>query len=359
MLVIDAGSPGSGATAAGMGHVVVMDDSEAQFALTSYSQRLWDELELPAEADRLRCGTLWLAADEEELAATRAKAGFYRARGVEANVLDAANLREAEPNLRHGLAGALLIPSDSVVYPPVVAKWLLDQGIARGAAVRLHTRVARLEGRRVRFADGLSIEAPIVINALGAWANSLTPGLPIRRRKGHLVITDRYPGFCRHQVIELGYLKNAHGSDEDSVSFNFQPRGSGQMLLGSSRQFDPVGIDGVVRELDSGVDDAMASRMIRRALEYMPGIGALKGIRTWTGFRAATPDSLPLIGEHPAIEGLWLASGHEGLGITTSLGTAELLADMIAGKQTKIPAEAYSPARNFDHVHDVVSRNEK
>ena len=35
---------GSGATAAGMGHIVVMDDSEAQFALTRYSQELWHRL---------------------------------------------------------------------------------------------------------------------------------------------------------------------------------------------------------------------------------------------------------------------------------------------------------------------------
>ena len=42
--VIGADIVGSGATAAGMGHIVVMDDSDAQFALTRYSQQLWQEL---------------------------------------------------------------------------------------------------------------------------------------------------------------------------------------------------------------------------------------------------------------------------------------------------------------------------
>ena len=43
---------GGGATAAGMGHIVVMDDSEAQFALTRRSQQLWHNLSasLPAAA---------------------------------------------------------------------------------------------------------------------------------------------------------------------------------------------------------------------------------------------------------------------------------------------------------------------
>src|SRR6201998_938133 len=59
----------AGATGASMGHIVVMDDSEAQFSLTRYSQVLWDELsvELPASVEFDRCGTLWVAVDEEEM----------------------------------------------------------------------------------------------------------------------------------------------------------------------------------------------------------------------------------------------------------------------------------------------------
>src|SRR3974390_1430122 len=49
VVVVDRDVVGSGATAAGMGHIVVMDDSDAQFALTHYSQQLWQQLrpELP------------------------------------------------------------------------------------------------------------------------------------------------------------------------------------------------------------------------------------------------------------------------------------------------------------------------
>ena len=44
VVVIDPNGLATGTTAAGMGHIVVMDDSEAQFALTHYSQQLWDRL---------------------------------------------------------------------------------------------------------------------------------------------------------------------------------------------------------------------------------------------------------------------------------------------------------------------------
>src|SRR4051794_29294126 len=39
--VVEPGPIGGGATAAGMGHIVVMDDSPAQLALTHYSRALW------------------------------------------------------------------------------------------------------------------------------------------------------------------------------------------------------------------------------------------------------------------------------------------------------------------------------
>ena len=162
------------------------------------------------------------------------------------------------------------------------------------------------------------------------------PGLPIRKRKGHLVITDRYPGFVRHQLVELGYLKSAHSLTSDSVAFNVQPRRTGQVLIGSSRQYNAE---------DPAVDAQILTTMIERAQWYMPEIGALSAIRVWTGFRAATPDKLPLIGPCPEDESLFLATGHEGLGITTSLGTACMLADHLQGIATKIPIEPYLPAR--------------
>jgi glycine/D-amino acid oxidase-like deaminating enzyme len=160
--------------------------------------------------------------------------------------------------------------------------------------------------------------------------------LPIRKRKGHLVITDRYPGFVHHQLVELGYLKSAHSVSSDSVAFNVQPRQTGQLLIGSSRQFGAESTE---------VDQHILAAMLARARVYLPAVSTLSAIRVWTGFRAATPDKLPLIGPDPDDPTLWLATGHEGLGITTSLGTAELLADLITNQQPGIAPGPYFPSR--------------
>jgi len=345
VIVLDQGAIGADTTAAGMGHIVVMDDSDAQFALTRYSQRLWQELrpELSDDAEYEQCGTIWVAVDDEEMAEVWRKQKYYTDRGVPTQVLDADALHALDPNLRPGLEGGLLVPEDGVLYPPCAARFLVERAQSHGAKLRLGTAVAHIGQGRVELANGSEIRATNIVNAAGASSPLLTPGLEIKKRKGHLAITDRYSGFVRHQLVELGYLKSAHSLSSDSAAFNVQPRRTGQVLIGSSRQYGAE---------HKEIDHDMLARMLRRAQEYMPGLGQMSIVRTWTGFRAATPDKLPLIGPWPGDASVWLATGHEGLGITTSLGTAHLLADQLTGKQPEIPLEPYLPARTGqEHVH--------
>ena len=343
--IVDRDVVGGGATAAGMGHVVVMDDSEAQFALTRYSQKLWQKMrsELPADVEYEQCGTIWVAADEEEMAEVERKHAFYGTREVPTEILNARALTDLEPNLRDGMAGGLLVSEDVVLYPPCAARFMVERAQKRGAELILGSSVVRIGEGRIGYEDGSEIRAERIVNAAGARAGQLTVGVEIRQRKGHLVITDRYAGFLRHQLVELGYLKSAHSVTSDSVAFNVQPRRTGQILIGSSRQYGAEH-----RE----VDHAMLARMLRRAQEYMPGVGGLSAVRTWTGFRAATPDKLPLIGPWAGDKTLYLATGHEGLGITTSLATARILADQITGTVPEIPIEPYLPSRaSQEHLH--------
>jgi D-hydroxyproline dehydrogenase subunit beta len=329
---------GSGATAAGMGHIVVMDDSDAQFALTRRSQQLWQTLSatLPTSAEYEAPGTLWVAADEEEMAEAERKHIWLAERGVPSRILSAGELSQLEPNLRADLAGGLLVIEDAVVYPPVVALHLAREAEALGATLIVGRTVTKLAEGEALLDDGTTLRASRLVNALGAEADRCTPGIPVKKRKGHLAITDRYPGFVRHQLVELGYLKSAHSVTSDSVAFNVQPRQTGQILIGSSRQYGNE---------SSSVDQAILSAMLARATLYLPAAASLSLLRVWTGFRAATPDKLPLIGPFPADPTVWLATGHEGLGITTALATAELLAAGLTGAQSTIPHEPYLPAR--------------
>jgi D-hydroxyproline dehydrogenase subunit beta len=333
--IVERDAPGGGATAAGMGHIVVMDDSPAQLALTHYARTLWQKLssELPAAVEYEERGTLWIAADGDEMAQAHAKHATCVRAGVCSEVLDAAALSEAEPRLRAGLAGALLVRGDAVLYPPAAARYLL-QAAQRSGARLIRGTATRVGAGAVTLSDGTTLASDHIVMATGVDV-SMLPWVRLKKRKGHLVITDRYRGFLRHQLVELGYLKSAHATASDSVAFNIQPRMTGQLLIGSSRQY---------MQDDASVDAAVVERMLRRACEYMPQLASLSATRVWTGFRAATSDKLPLIGPtHDAT--LYLLAGFEGLGITMAPAAARLMVDHLLARKTTIDPTPYLPER--------------
>lgn len=333
VLVLDAGLPAGGVTSAGMGHIVVMDDSPAQLELTAYSRGLLAGLEpeLPRSAEYQRCGTLWLAAIAAELDEARRKCEVYRSQGLRAELLDAVALAEAEPSLRPGLAGALLVPDDGVLYQPAFTRWLLQRAVRSGAEVRTGVQVQSLARHGVQSTTG-PVAGGAVLVAAGVDTVRLLPSLPIVPRKGHLAVTARLPGLVHHQLVELGYLRSAHEMSGESVAFNVQPRVTGQVLIGSSRELSGC---------DLAVNRQLLGRMLERAVSFMPRLAQLDVLRVWTGLRPATPDKLPFIGRCHDRENSWAAAGHEGLGITTALGTGALVAALLAGDATPIDPEPY------------------
>lgn len=112
VLVLDAGL--HGATAAGMGHLLVLDDNPAELALSNYSLQRWREqaADLPEGCAYRSNGTLWLAANAEEMAVAHSKYLNLQAHGVACELVGAKALRQREPELHEGLEGGLLINGD-------------------------------------------------------------------------------------------------------------------------------------------------------------------------------------------------------------------------------------------------------
>ena len=82
-------------------------------------------------------------------------------------------------------------------------------------------------------------------------------------------VTDLEIGFGR-QLVELGYLDTAHTMGGASVAFNVQPRATGQLLIGSSREL--VG-------WDPGINREVMRAMLRRAVEFLPRLPDLSQLR--------------------------------------------------------------------------------
>lgn len=333
-----------GGTQTGMGHLVAMDTNAAELALSSTSLDVWrDWGPRMNEADPVcaytACGTLWLAASDADMAEAERKQQRLHEQGVAATLLTAQQLAETEPALRKGLAGALRVPGDGLVYAPSAARWLLTHAPPRLTVEAVEVR--EIDARGVILGDGTRRDAGAVVLAAGLAATRLCDELPLYPKKGHLAITDRYPIAVRHQLVELGYLSSIQQREGAAIAFNVQPRPTGQLLIGSSRQLG---------ETDPGVEPMILSRMLQRAIDYLPELSGMNIIRTWTGMRAATPDGLPLIGPHPSRDGLWLAVGHEGLGVTTAPATARLLTALMTGSATPVASKPFAASRSFKEV---------
>lgn len=326
------------ATNAGMGHLVVMDTPEAEMTLSAYSMPIWHEWAKRMCADDpqfqyAQCGTMWIASNEAEMAEAERKHQALQAAGFACELLNRQALSEAEPALKQGLSGGLEVKGDGLIYAPDAAAWLLHES----SRIQQETGcVNSVDDHGVILADGRRFDTGVIVLATGVATTTLCPEIRIIPKKGHLAITDRYPNYIHHQLVELGYITRAHESSGTSVAFNAQPRPTGQIFLGSSRQFDST---------TSTVDLPVLSTMLAAAIDFLPGMADFTIIRTWTGCRPATEDGMPLIGQHPWRHNVWLAVGHEGLGVTTAPATAKLLAAQIMNHQLPFDDTPFHPKR--------------
>ena len=343
--LIDANSPGCGVTAAGMGHLVALDESDDELDLCLLSLRLWRDFFAahPGVGEASHCGTVWVAENEAQLAQAAHRGQRLAARALDVELLDGARLARLEPSLRAGLCGGLLVTGDSVVYPPAVADFLARQLVVEGGSLFAGERVVSVEDGGVMLANGERLLGGRIVIAAGVQATLLLPEAPVFARKGHLAITDRYPGRLSHQVVSMNYGQSAAGADALSVAANVQPRRTGQWLVGSSRQDGQFGAE---------VDPVVLSKVLRSAIALLPCLAGMNIVRAWTGMRPASPDGRPLIGAHPERANVWLACGHEGLGVTTAFGTAQLLADQLLGRASEMDCSPFDPHR-FSVLRDL------
>jgi glycine/D-amino acid oxidase-like deaminating enzyme len=345
--VIDRFGPVAGTTAGGEGNILVshtVPGPEAGRALRS--PRLWRELADRAEGrfEFEQKGGLVVAHDDEQLAALRALARAQRDGGVDAELLDGPGLRAAEPHISPGLPGGVFYPQDCQVQPMLAASWLLAEASRLGASLAWGADVLAGEGdgriTAVQTSRG-RIAAGAVVNAAGPWsglvAERLGGRLPIRPRRGHILVTEPLPPLIGHKVYESDYVTTVM-SDSDDVACSAVVEGTraGTVLIGSSREF--AGFD---RRPSLRVLAAMAAR----ATAIFPFLAGVRVLRSYVGFRPASPDHLPIIGPDTTVSGLYHASGHEGAGIGLAPATAELVTALLAGSTPPVDPAPFAPAR--------------
>ncbi len=354
-MLIEKGDIASGTSSRCDGNITIVDKDPGFDSLMSLaSQELTIELEknldLPFEYRAL--GSILVCDNDAEMEAAKEWVDIQNRAGLKFKLLDRSDIRQESPYFADDIPGGLECETDSLINPYLFCYSLIDK--AKQYGLKLHTRaevklVSKKEDFSIETTKGI-FTAKKVVNAAGVWApfigKMLDIEIPIKPRKGHILVGSRQRPIVMRNVMEFGYLMNKFERERiadpqtlrHGVALVLEPTESQNFLLGSSRQF--VGFD-------ARVDIHVVQTMAKRALRFFPGINDFNMIRTYTGFRPWTVDHLPIVSSVEKVPGFYIAAGHEGDGISLATVTGKLIEEMILEKETTIPIEPLRYDRFF------------
>lgn len=281
--------------------------------------------------------------------------------GLHAELLDATDARRREPLLAPTLRGAVYAEHGGTINPFRLTLGYAHAAAARGAIFSTGTDVRALLRRGDRIAGVVTsagdVEADLVILAGGSWSRTIAATadvrVPVTPRQGMMVVTEPAP-------FRLGHVLKPIKGETDMWRFsqpwppdsegtpgydpNMPPgKGmgvmqtvAGNLVIGSSSRF--VGLD---REPTL----AGIRYVLDQARRIMPAVDDVRMLRAWAGLRPYTPDGLPLLGPAAGVDGLVLATGHDGSGIGMSPVSARLVAALVTKSDPPLPPAPFDPRR--------------
>ena len=279
------------------------------------------------EVGFLRSGALEIAFDEAESTHLDAVEKRQRARNLDVERLTPRHLALLEPSLSPRVISALRFPGDAQIDARKLVTALEAAVRKLGVILRIGEVTDLLEERGrclgVRV-EGAPLEAGVTVLAAGAWSALLPDLLPsglVEPVRGQLLQLETRRPPLSHVVFGAGgYLV---------------PRADGRTLVGST--MERVGFD-------KRVTASEIRQLLERAERVVPSLRDARFADCWAGFRPATPDLLPLLGEGP-LAGLLLATGHYRNGILLAPVTAQIVAAQVAGESPPVDLAPFGVAR--------------
>jgi len=248
-------------------------------------------------------------------------------------LLDGDAARALEPGLPRSVTSALRVERDHTVNNRLLAQALNASATAAGVVFR-HPRTVQtllMESGQVtgiRTDRGDLIGGSSVVLAAGASTTSiegLPRPVPLRPVRGQMF------AVATHNS-EYAHLTHTVQSDECYVV----PRPDGRLLVGAT--VENTGL------LDGPTPSGMIA-MMNAGTKLLPYIADLPITDTWSSFRPAAPDDLPILGADPDVHGLFYATAHYRNGILLTPITAQYIAALIAGEPVQLPMNAFRPDR--------------
>ena len=300
----------------------------------------------------LEAGGMQPVEDKDQWDMLASMAAEQRKSGVDIRMISAEEACSIETNLNPDIYGALWSPTGGKVNPLAMTFGFARAAKRLGAVYLTETEVTHIltEGGRavgVNTSAG-EFRADCIVDAAGAWAGKVAAlagiDLPIRPRKGQLLITEPIGPFLRATVQCAMYnvIKFRPETIKDPAvlklgsSLSIEQQESGGLIIGGTREFADFEEENTFEAVET---------MVKRAVRFFPALKDVSIIRCFSGFRPYTPDGLSMMGEVRTLPGFYMAAGHEGDGIALSPITGRLMAELITDGKTSYDITPFSPNR--------------
>lgn len=336
--VLERRSIGSEASWAGAGMLPpanVADEDSAESRLRTCSHALW-----PAFSDTLRdvtgidngfrvCGAVELDDDSHPDALATLHEQLKREQIACEDLSGHDALARYVPGLHHRVTRGLFIPGFAQVRNPRHLKALGLACRTQGVSIVEHCETLRLlaNGSSIAVDDGRDVHhAPRILLAAGAWTPALLASigvtLPVEPVRGQIVAlqSSQLPFTM---VIEQGprYLV---------------PREDGLILVGSTMEHCGF---------EKHTTAAGQQQLLSFALSVIPELATARVAHSWAGLRPGSPDGLPFLGRVAGSDQLFVAAGHFRSGLQMSVGTAEVLANLMQDRPPGIALDGLEADR--------------
>ena len=261
--------------------------------------------------------------------------------GVESRIVEREELERWLPGLKPEWRHALFEPGCADIDVAALHAAYLRQFRRAGGTVATKAQLTRAirsgDGWTISLASGDTVNASILVNAAGAWADPVAESCGV----GRLGIEPKRRTLVQLRIGQSG-LRDLPLIDDADGTFYFKGEGDRTIWLSPHDEIPTGPCDAAPEEID-----------IATAIDRFEGVvdwPVERVERSWAGLRSFAPDRLPVYGFDPDEPRFFWCAGQGGFGIQTAPAAAKLAAAVLLGEPpdpmvAHIDPAIFSPAR--------------
>jgi sarcosine oxidase subunit beta len=290
-------------------------------------ENLSQELEYDIELNQ--GGYLILAYTEKEVNQFKKNVALEQSLNIKARFITVEEAKEIVPPLNtEGILAATFCPTDGHANPFKTNFAYAEAAERLGVKIYTFTEVKEIETENHKIVavntDKGKVLTPIVVNAAGGYSGIIGKmvgvDLPVYSQRHQILITEPLDPLFRPMLMSF------------SRNFYCQQTPHGSIIMG-------FGDPNERKDGDIGSSWQFAQEMAQKMTAVVPLLKEVSMVRQWAGLYNMSPDAQPILGEHPQIEGFYMAIGFSGHGFMLAPITSKLIAELILKRKTSLPID--------------------